>query len=195
MWFRHHDPLLKTAEKILGFKQLPRGWHYGEGVAPSDDVVRKALELNREAGMNGFVKTDAFPGAGGELQVTAYLGTHYIECTIEPDGEITFVREESKNVVVYEERLSFEEAVYKIRESKERIWALSGLSTQSITIRMKEGSQALPSKNTGKVVAFPSSTRNVQYRPAEQYARTSGGSTRLLRQVTLPSYGTFPPRS
>lgn len=89
----HINRARQTAEKIRSFRELPTGWHYGNGNAPSDETIQKALTLNSELALSGFSKTNAFPGIEGEIQVTAYHGPLYLEFTIEPDKGITFIYE------------------------------------------------------------------------------------------------------
>lgn len=44
----------QTAAKILSFRALPVGWHYGDGAAPAEKTVDAALRLNEEAMSLGF---------------------------------------------------------------------------------------------------------------------------------------------
>jgi hypothetical protein len=107
-----------TDEKIRGFNNLPVGWHYGEGVPPSDSTIKKAIALNMEAGGNGFTKTNAFPGIEGEIQFTVYKGQFYLEFTLEVDGTVTFLYEEADEEKDYQTGISFDEALNRIREFK-----------------------------------------------------------------------------
>src|SRR5258708_32738608 len=89
------QPINQTVQKIVSFKSLPVGWHYGDGVPPTDEMVKKALMLNAEAAKAGFGKTNAFPGIEGEIQITAYHESTYLEITVELDGSVSFVYEEA----------------------------------------------------------------------------------------------------
>jgi len=87
-----------TPGKILGFTELPTGWHYGNGGPISVDVVQIALDLNAYLVSSGLINTDAFPGANGEIQLTAYHTTadgrqHFIGIMIEPTRELSLVYE------------------------------------------------------------------------------------------------------
>lgn len=79
------DFVSATAAKIKSFRSLPIGWHYGQGGPLRADVVNKALEIDGYYRQLGFTTTDAFPGANGELMITAYRGIHCIETTISTD--------------------------------------------------------------------------------------------------------------
>ena len=108
------ERLAQTTAKILGFAELPVGWHYGGGVPPAETTITAALKLNREAEASGFDKTNAFPGIEGEIQVTAYLGALCLEFTIERDGGITFVKEQDDQELAYESGLTLEEAMGRL---------------------------------------------------------------------------------
>ncbi|MGH9842264.1 MAG: hypothetical protein ACREEM_26230 [Blastocatellia bacterium] len=108
------DHVAQTTAKILGFGELPVGWHYGGGVPPAEPTIAAALRLNREAEELGFEKTNAFPGIEGEIQVTAYLGSLCLEFTVERDGGITFVKEQDDQEIAYESALTLDEAIGRL---------------------------------------------------------------------------------
>lgn len=115
-----HEVAAQTEAKILSFRELPVGWHFGGGAPPSQETIDSALRLNREAMLLGFEKTNAFPGIEGEIQVTAYLDTFSFEFTIERDGAITFVKEQADRELVYEQGLTLDEAINRLRAAGER---------------------------------------------------------------------------
>ena len=108
------EVVTQTAEKILSFRELPVGWHYGDGAPPTNKTVDAALRLNEEAISSGFEKTNAFPGVEGEIQVTAYTDSLCLEFTIEPGG-ITFVEEQNGQEIAYESALTLDEAMDRLR--------------------------------------------------------------------------------
>src|ERR1700733_11173864 len=76
----------ETAEKIESFRFLPTGWHFGEG-GPADEIaIASAEEMLGVFIQNGVVDTGAFPGVAGEVMVTAYIDSHYVEAIAETDG-------------------------------------------------------------------------------------------------------------
>lgn len=105
-----------TVKKIRSFKQLTQGWSYGEGKPFKDSILNDAISVIREAFNLGFNITDAFPGLDGEVMCTIYHEDHYLEFTLEPDGNVTFVREKSDDEICYLEGLSLQDAKEKIRE-------------------------------------------------------------------------------
>jgi hypothetical protein len=114
-----HEVVTQTAEKIWSFRELPVGWHYGDGTPPANETVDSALRLNEEAAQAGFEKTNAFPGIEGEIQVTAWLGSLCLEFTIERDGRVTFVQEQDQQEITYESALTLDEAVNRLRAAVE----------------------------------------------------------------------------
>lgn len=136
-----------TIRKIEGFTRLPLGWHYGEGVPASRLIAQRAvLFLSRPTMVLGSVQTDAFPGINGEIQVTIYHGPTYLELTIEPNGSITFVREENDAETEYQQDLSSQEADERLSQFEREIWDSFGSSTTATTIRLSDVLKALPSK-------------------------------------------------
>jgi hypothetical protein len=180
----------QTAQKIYGFKDLPVGWHYGSGVPPTDEAIRKALLLNAEAGFAGFRKTNAFPGIDGEIQVTAYHGSIYLELMLELDGTVIFVYEYNDQEIDYEE-LTLNEAIARIRTFRGLTWALSGLSTSCTTTPIDRSSRVLPLNLPTMEAASPLLIQSASNEPAVISASTLQDTT-PGSQEHLQSSGTSP---
>lgn len=102
-----------TEDKILDFKNLEKGWCYGEGIPIKDNVITQAMELHKVILHKGFGQTDAFPGLNGEVRITAYTAFDYLEFTFESFDKITFTYE-TKEVMVpvsYQEGLTLHDAI------------------------------------------------------------------------------------
>ncbi|MEE9365455.1 MAG: hypothetical protein V3W44_02110 [Dehalococcoidales bacterium] len=106
-----------TERKLRGLEELESGWHYGEGVPLGDSILDDAISLNREATNLGFSETDAFPGTDGEVMLTIYFDDHYLEFTLEPNGNVTFHQEKGDEEIAYQEGLSLQDAKAKIAEN------------------------------------------------------------------------------
>ena len=184
------DHIGQTAQKIASFRNLQVGWHYGSGVPPTDDTINKALILNSEAALAGFKKTNAFPGIDGEIQVTAYHHSTYLELTIEIDGTVTFVYEHDDNEIAYE-KLTFDEARTRLRKFRGLTWALYGLSTSGSSTPIRSGSQALPLNLRVTGAESRLLIQTVSYESAEIFASTSKDSTEMSPELLLFS-GTSP---
>jgi hypothetical protein len=173
------DRISQTTQKIKSFRDLPVGWHYGSGVPPTDETIRKALLLNAEAGFAGFRKTNAFPGTDGEIQVTAYHESIYLELMLELDGRVIFIYEHNDKEIAYE-GLTLNEAIARIRTFRGLTWALSGLSTSGTTTPIKSDSQASPSNLLATGVESPLLIQSASYEPGAVFVSTSKDTTQTL---------------
>ncbi|MCK4914105.1 MAG: hypothetical protein KAI59_06585 [Planctomycetes bacterium] len=126
-----------TDKKILDFLDLPQRWHYGEGVAPSEQTVENAILMNNHAILLGL-KTEAFPGIDGEIQINCYFGNKTLEFMIESSGEISLVEEENDIEISSDENLTIKKALDFLREYGNKIWNLSEQSTHVTTANTEE---------------------------------------------------------
>lgn len=166
-----------TIRKIEGFTKLPRGWHYGEGVPASRLSSRRAaLLLSRPTMVLASVSTDAFPGINGEVQVTIYHGSTYLELTIEPNGSITFVREQDDVEIEYLPGLSSQEADERLSQFERDIWDSFGSSTTATTIRLSDVLRAsrskIPLQRETLIPEYPWSSTSALSGLAVQFADT-----------------------
>lgn len=121
----------RTVKKLLSFQHLPQGWHYGAGGPIPRERLVPALKAYAQLLMWGLSRTDAFPGANGEVQVTAYYLDHSVAITAEVDGSFT-VLHEHKGVERREaEHIDWTEAKAVLRAAAGEIWGSSGSSIQS----------------------------------------------------------------
>jgi hypothetical protein len=88
-----------TESKISSFLDVEEGWHYGEGVRPSETTALTALELCEAAVQEGFFESDAFLGSSGEIQLSLYDGRNFYDFTVEPDSTVTFCHERERQIV------------------------------------------------------------------------------------------------
>lgn len=163
--------LTQTEQKIRDFRMLPEGWHFGEGVPPSNERINQALWLHDAAIALGYAETDAFPGVSGEVRVTIYRGQTYLEFTFEANGNATFVHEEGGTEIEYTDNLTFEKAIAKLIETQMRLWATSGSYIPNTMIAGKNDFKASRLKIQPAGVSL-SSTKAVRLRKAEPFART-----------------------
>ena len=132
-----------TEEKITGFKNLEKGWCYGEGELFKDKTIKAAKLLNQKMLEQGFLTTNAFPGINGEVVATCYYEDNCFEFTIEPTGEIAFAHERGGEELDYREGLSLDGAESILCTLRNQIYASSGLYTGSTTTPVREGSAAV----------------------------------------------------
>jgi hypothetical protein len=88
-----------TKEKIESFLALPVGWHYGAGRAPSRDAIKNAQEWLTRLSQWGLWNVDAFPGADGEIMLSAYRDDESFELVLEPDNTVSFYHEKDDRTI------------------------------------------------------------------------------------------------
>lgn len=182
------DFVSTTAKKIRSFGSLPIGWHYGQGGPLSVDVINKALAIDGYYRQLGFTTTDAFPGADGELMITAYRGPNCIETIISFDLHYSVTHERDDEEISATQGVSEIIAERVIKKIGAKIWrslGLLGLSTESTTTKRGRGSQASRSR-TLKEEGFLSYLETAWMPQGIQFADTSG-------PITLPVSLANPP--
>ena len=164
--------------KILEFKTLEEGWHWGEGSSIKNEIIQKTLELDKKAYEFGYFVTDAFPGLDGEIAFTIYYKDDYFEFIVENNGMVTYVHEYKDEEVFCESNIPFNEALEKIELLKEEICSLSEYSILDIGIIGRSDLTALPSK-TSVIVSQPY-PKNAFYKEDERFASISNTFTQKL---------------
>jgi hypothetical protein len=188
-----YEPKIPSIEKLRSFLDLPEGWCYQKGRAPSRKTVNAAVKLIEEASLS-LASTDVFPGADGEIQVSVYHKDHYLEFIIEPDYFISFVHEYGGEEVACKERLDLSEAVQELNFFGKEIWNLSELSTLCSSTISSRDSQVWLSRILQAEGGYLYFSTNAPIEPAATYADTSEDIMRPS-QVIHHSSGLYPPRS
>ncbi len=148
-----------TAEKIQSFASFPKGWHYGGGGPASPEMVRIALGYLYQLMVSGFGETDAFFGPDGQIMVTAYLGKHCVEVTVDLDRSFTVTHQIGGEDRSYEPELSGPRAslevarVVSVIEREE--CGTFGWSTQETLIIGQVSSRISPLRSPAMVAARP----------------------------------------
>lgn len=145
--------------KLKEIACLKNDWHYGEGVPPNKETLKKANSLIEQITMSMF-DVDVFPGIDGEIMVTAYHKEHYLEFTIECDQTVTYVYQKQKIDISYEEGLSFNDTIERLDAFCDKIWNIPESYTPNITTKEDKNLRVSPLK-THRQVAFQSSQKNV----------------------------------
>lgn len=115
----------QTIKKIYNFAQLPKGWHYGEGEAPSSHTIKEAEEFLLKAEGWGIAEANSFPGIDGQIELTFYVGNKTFAFMFELDNTFSITEEIKGEIIsdVYEQP-------YKVAE--EKLWEIS-LENQTIS--------------------------------------------------------------
>jgi hypothetical protein len=160
-----------TESKIRSFSTLQNGWHYGEGKAPSREMIDVAIGWNGVLNWLSFSNTDAFPGIDGEIMVTAYSGPHYIEILIETVG-ISVTYEKNGRELSSVERLGTGKAYAELLRIVGEICNTSAYSIPNISTVNLMSSKAWHSEILE--TEHPSFNIPASMRQDQQSARMSG---------------------
>ena len=159
----------KALNKILEFREYPKGWRYGEGVPFKEETIINAICINTALLLyNKTAETDTSPGADGSILIAAACSdSDYWEFTAEPDGTITVVLEKNREVEMYEEGLSLSSALH-IAES---LYFHTKLLSPAPIGRIKE--PCFSSEYSRQPIMFMSKEKNVF--PAKPSKLRQGG--------------------
>lgn len=111
---------------IDSFAEMQDGWHYGSGLAPDANTRRRASVALERMQTLGLRDIQAFPGADGEILLSATRGDDYFSATIERNGLYAFNHEHADEEVFYREGLSLGEFIGVITEAIGGVWHTSG---------------------------------------------------------------------
>jgi hypothetical protein len=124
----------ETARKIDSFRHLPKGWHYGEGGPAQESAASAAEAILWVFALAEVSDTGAFPGAHGEVMVTAYVDSHYLEAIAETDGSISLTYEVDDAELFSNGRMRLRDAIEKVREILGGAWSTSAFYTLNTLI-------------------------------------------------------------
>jgi hypothetical protein len=119
----------QTIQKVREFAELPNGWHFGDGMAPPQPRIDKAILIISRARLLGLERANAFPGVDGQIEVTFYDDGRMLEITIEADNSLTIAEDENDIQVGFSEAVSTPQLYERLNT-----WASSDLSIGNITI-------------------------------------------------------------
>jgi hypothetical protein len=183
------------ADKIRNYADLPNGWHYGDGMAPSAATIETAIRIGEESLKAGFEFVDALPGIEGEIQILAYLGSFRAEATIDGDGRIDLILEDDDNLIYYSEKIGSLETISRL-QFWGNLWPfISTLFTQNTIFLGKKDSPALHLNRLPKIPESLSLTKDVlKENKIDQFAGTSSTFIQPLRE-NQPFFGNSSPKS
>lgn len=143
-------------QKILSYSELPDGWDYGMGSAPSILTIERAIEIHDQFISFGF-EIDSTPMTNGGITLTFNKGIYFVDVIINADNTFDIREEEGIGIdycVTNQER----------NVSLDRI-----AETLNVTIEKWLSSETLISENTSqasedfKVIASATSVTESLY--------------------------------
>ena len=142
-------------QKLLGFSKLKKGWRFGEGVRPSDDVIKQAVKLNKIANGMAFVKTDAVPLIDGAIELSIMRDDYDLEFVIENDLSINYCKMKSDAEIEEAQGLNLDQAVIKTINLWDETCELSDYSYSGNTAKKKRSSLPTPSATHATSRGYP----------------------------------------
>jgi hypothetical protein len=109
-------------EYISSFSELPAGWNFGEGKAPSGALIDKALKVYR-LGKSFGLMGNAFPVGDGEIEISFSNEDHFIDILITGQNTLEYTYEigvgNEYDEIEHIESISFEEAESRLKALEE----------------------------------------------------------------------------
>jgi hypothetical protein len=167
-------------DRIGELGQLQDGWNFGEGLAPSPQVMAVATQLASKAFSLGFSELDAFPGKNGEVTVVIYLGKEDHSFQVKRDSSVRYWNESDPESEI-EEGLSISETIQRINSLSKPPWNLFYLSTSDSGTRSGVVSAAKHSTIRATKAEYLSSNMILSY------GVPSGASAYTLEDFTQQS--------
>jgi hypothetical protein len=129
-----------TKEKIKSFALLPSGWHYGGGMPPPAERIKNAEAWHEKLVTYGFAATDAFPGADGEIMISAYRDNHVFELVLEADDTLSFYHEHNDATLTSLSHKGISEIEATMTRVAGELWSILGSFTNETLTLEKIGS-------------------------------------------------------
>jgi hypothetical protein len=127
------SPLTMGHRKIKSLSKLSDGWNYGEGTKFSSKRITDAEKIDNLLVQLFASPTDAFPGLGGQIMVTAYKDDFYIEYTLHDDHNFSVRANKAGTTICGANYVDQAKALSKLAWLAGQIWNTSGSSTQGST--------------------------------------------------------------
>ena len=164
--------------KVLSFRTLPDGWHYGRGTAPKFETEIRALELIASFGEQNAEAIEAFPEVSGGILVSAYHENATVDALTMPDNTVDWDSNEDGSDF---EKLTFGGAIRKIR----------GLNWQTKSSDYCTHVTTVLKRNTSSPWHFETPQTAVGHQLFARSASRSLGTefAPILRNSTQPSEG------
>ena len=150
--------------------------------------------LNEAAYRAGFAESNAFPGVDGEIQINIYHGPVYIEFIVEANGTINFAYDYNDKTINYENNLTEQMALERIRVLRGVLWGSSDVWTEFTLMPGNSGLRVSLSGRQVMAAASPSSTKTASARMGDQSVSIFKGTIHQTPEPPL-SFGSLTSRA
>ena len=134
-------------EYIRSFSELAEGWNFGEGRAPSGEVISKAIQVYR-LGKSFGLMGNAFPVGDGEIEISFSYQDHFVDILITVQNTFEYTYEigigDQYNEIDHIGNIPFEEIASKLSTLEEmRLCNSLEYSMQEDLIGIREDSKVV----------------------------------------------------
>ncbi|MCY4227843.1 MAG: hypothetical protein OXF20_09175 [Gammaproteobacteria bacterium] len=172
--------------EIHALRDLPDGWHFGEGIGAHETVVQVALDVHDSMIANGIENIEVFPAIDGGILISGHFGNEVLDVSCRPDGtmeidhEVDNVLKEEKQGLNWNHVKTYLE---KLNWNKKRLYEyfIPGISAgkgRDLQVRLFSPPAGTP--------GFQFSIPNVLEKPVETSVAILQDSTKV--SLTLLSY-------
>jgi hypothetical protein len=100
-------------KQIENYLAIEDGWHFGEGIKPTEQNVNNALRFFDEFVEQHAIHIESFLGIDGSIQLSGYGGysDSYVEIIIDSDSTVAIYIEESKEIIFSSYDMTMEDAL------------------------------------------------------------------------------------
>ena len=132
-----------TEKKIKRFSNYDDGWSYGRGLKFTSEVIEQSINTVKMFQLYGFIETNAFPGEGGEIMITAYKNDYCCEIIAYQDDRYDFIIEKDGDEIKRFEKIDAEMVRKNIKEFRDLfVWNSSESSIQNTSTQYVKNSPA-----------------------------------------------------
>lgn len=128
---------------------LPKGWHFGDGVAFAPKELAKVQTLLNFAVKAELEAAEVFPGVDGSIELHLYHEESSLEITCLTDDTFSILTERPDKSITEEEGLSIAGALHAILSLV--LWSSSGSSTATTGHTKKSATSPALLKSTERV--------------------------------------------
>ncbi len=95
----------KVKKEINSFTDLPKGWHFGEGVGANETAVKATHDVHNLMIENGAEEIEVFPAIDGGVLISGYFDNESLDVSCRPNEGMEIVHEIDDNLKYEKEGL------------------------------------------------------------------------------------------
>lgn len=176
-------------DQIRSFRDLPNGWHYGEGCGATEQAVEAALVMHSKFLKSCIRTIEVFPDVDGGILVAGYIENNTIEVFCDQGGRANLLHEINDEARYEKDDVSIEEIVRYLGGLTWKFGSLFDFFILYTTANTSDDLLALHSKTHQAVEGSRLLTLNAPEKRAERNAHTYGAFISHNPQEIHPFFG------